>query len=123
MENKHTVIIGASTNPERMAYLAAERLLSFGHDITPIGIKKGEIQGVPILDIKEKPSIENVDTVTLYLGSANQTEWIDYILSLNPKRIIFNPGTENQIFFEKAKVLGIESIYACTIVMLASRSY
>lgn len=123
MENKHTVIIGASTNPERMAYLATERLLASGHDVTLLGIKKGSIQQVPILDIKEKPSIQNVDTVTLYLGSANQGDWMDYILSLKPKRIIFNPGTENQVFVEKAKSQGVEALQACTLVMLASRSY
>lgn len=120
---KKTVIIGASTNPERYAYLAAHKLKQSNHEIVPIGIKQGEVAGEAILDLRQYPEIEEVDTVTLYIGSRNQEEWQDYILSLNPKRIIFNPGTENTAFTQKAKEKNIETLNACTLVMLGARTY
>lgn len=121
--NKKTVIIGATTNPSRYAYFAAERLTSAGHDIVPVGIKKGEVFGVEILDIRESPDVKNVDTVTMYLGPQNQPEYYDYIVGLKPKRIIFNPGTENPELVKKAQEAGIETEYACTLVMLGSGVY
>lgn len=120
---RKTVIIGASTNPDRTAFLAAERLSRAGEDFVPVGIKRGSVQGKEILDLREKPTIDNVDTVTLYLNPKNQEEWIDYILSLNPKRIIFNPGTENPELITRASEKGIETDLACTLVMLASGQY
>src|SRR6185436_5088974 len=86
---KKTVIVGASTNPGRYAYLAAESLTSHDHEIIPIGIKKGTVLGKPILNIREKPAIEDVDTITLYIGPRHQPEWYDYLIGLKPKRIIF----------------------------------
>jgi len=121
--NKKTVIIGARTNPSRYAYLAAERLSAHSHDIVPVGIKKGKVFGHDILNLNERPAIEGVDTVTLYLNPTNQQPWEDYILSLNPKRIIFNPGTENPSLARKAAALGIETINACTLVMLSTGQY
>lgn len=120
---KKTVIIGATTNPERYAYFAANRLIDHNHDIVPVGIKKGTVFGQEILDLRSKPAIDNVDTVTLYIGPQNQPEWEDYILDLNPKRIIFNPGTENPILVQKAEQKGIEALYACTLVMLSANTY
>lgn len=79
--------------------------------------------GEPIRDIRKKPEIEDVDTVTLYLNPRNQEEWEDYILSLHPKRIIFNPGTENSSLRSKAEQLGVETEYACTLVMLSAGNY
>lgn len=121
--SKKTVIIGASSNPSRYSFIAVERLLSFDHKVVPLGIKKGTIFNTPILNLKEKPGISNVDTVTLYLNPNNQKEWEDYILSLNPRRIIFNPGTENQNFSKRATQLGIETMNACTLVMLSIGNY
>ncbi|MFQ3214078.1 MAG: putative CoA-binding protein [Marivirga sp.] len=121
--SKKTVIIGASTNPSRYAYFAADRLISAGHEIVPVGIKKGEVFGEEILDIRQSPAVADVDTVTLYLGPQNQREYYDYIVSLNPKRIIFNPGTENPELLNKAQAAGIETEYACTLVMLGSGEY
>lgn len=121
--SKKTAILGASPNPNRYAYLAAERLLSKQHAIVPIGIKKGEVLGHEILDLKSKPSVSDIDTVTMYIGPKNQAEWEDYILSLDPKRIIFNPGSENPDFAQKAKQAGIEVLYACTLVMLGNGLY
>ncbi|MDQ3535569.1 MAG: CoA-binding protein [Bacteroidota bacterium] len=120
---KKTVVIGASPNPSRFAYLAVNMLKNYGHETVPVGIKKGSVAGIEILDLKDKPSVENTDTVTLYLGPQNQKEWIDYILSLRPKRIIFNPGTENWELEEKARENDIETLDACTLVMLRSGQY
>src|SRR6187551_2534092 len=95
---KKTVIIGASNNPARFAYLAAESLDRYKHEFIPVGIRKGEVLGKPILNINEKPIVEDVDTITLYIGPQHQPQWYDYLISLQPKRIIFNPGTENPEF-------------------------
>ncbi len=119
--NKRTVILGASTNPERYSYIATVRLKASGHTVFPVGIKGGDIEGEAIL--VGKPAIENVDTITLYVGSQNQKEWYDYILSLKPKRIIFNPGTENDELVQLAKAKGIESEVACTLVLLSIDKY
>lgn len=121
--SKKTVIIGATTNPSRYAYIAAARLTSAGHEIVPVGIKKGEVYGEEILDIRQSPEVPDVDTVTMYLGPQNQPEYYDYIVGLNPKRIIFNPGTENPELVKKANEAGIETEYACTLVMLGSGTY
>lgn len=120
---KKTVIIGATTNPGRYAFLAARMLTEYNHEIVPVGIKDGAVFGKPILDIYDRPAIEDVDTVTLYIGPQRQPEHIDYILSLKPKRIIFNPGTENEEFINRAEKQGIEALEACTLVMLRSRQF
>lgn len=120
---KKTVIIGATTDRSRYAYLAASMLTQYRHEIVPIGIKKGEVFGTQILDIYEKPAIPDVDTITLYIGPQRQPEWYDYILSLKPKRIIFNPGTENDTLEELAEQNGIEAVQGCTLVMLRSNQY
>ena len=120
---KKTVIIGATTDESRYAYLAAKMLTEYGHEIIPVGIKKGEVFGKPIQDIRTLPKIEGVDTVTLYIGPARQPEWYDYILSLKPKRILFNPGAENPEFEEKAEAAGVEVVEGCTLVMLRSRQF
>lgn len=121
--SKKTVIIGATPNPARYAYLAAHRLSGGGFPIVPLGIKKGVVAGKNILNIKEKPPIEEVDTVTMYIGAQHQPEWEEYIMSLNPKRIIFNPGTENPVFEKKLKAKGIEVIEGCTLVMISIGNY
>lgn len=121
--NKRTVIIGATTNKDRYAYLAAEMLTEFNHDIVPVGIKKGDVLGNPILDINTRPQVEDVDTVTLYIGPQHQPEHYQYILDLKPKRVIFNPGTENDEFEKMVEQSGAEAIEACTLVMLRSRQY
>ena len=120
---KRTVIVGASTNPGRYAFMAAESLVDHNHEIVPIGIKKGIVFGKPILDIREKPAIPDVDTITLYIGPQHQPEWYDYLIGLKPKRIIFNPGTENPEFEKKAEEAGILALEACTLVMLRTGQY
>jgi predicted CoA-binding protein len=118
-----TVIIGATPNTSRYAYLAAEMLKEYDHEFVPVGIKKGELFGKQILDIRTKPPVADVDTVTMYIGPQHQPEWYDYIIGLKPRRIIFNPGTENYEFETLAKENNIEPIEACTLVMLRTGQY
>ena len=118
---KKTLIIGASPDASRYAYKAAQMLTRFGHNIVNVGIKKGEVAGVTI----EKPEIihHDIDTITLYIGPPLQPQYHDYILETKPKRVIFNPGTEN---FQLAKLLdqhGIEPVEACTLVLLSTGQY
>ena len=120
---KKTVIIGATNNRARYAYLAAEMLAEYKHEFVPVGIRKGDVLGKSILNINEKPAVKDVDTVTLYIGPQHQQQWYHYILSLKPKRIIFNPGTENPEFYKTAKSKGIEAVEACTLVMLSIGSF
>lgn len=121
--SKKTVIIGATNNPSRYAFLAADMLTAYGHEIVPVGIKQGEVMGVPILPIQQQPAIADVDTITLYIGPQHQPEWYHYLLSLRPKRIIFNPGTENEELARMAEGQGVETLEACTLVMLRSGQY
>ncbi len=117
------MIVGATTNHDRYAYLAAEMLTEYGNEIVPIGIKKGEVLGKEILNIRNKPAVAGIDTITLYLGPDHQPEWYAYLLSLHPKRIIFNPGTENDEFQRQATEQGVEVVEACTLVLLRSNQY
>jgi len=119
--SKKTVVLGATPDPSRYAYKAANMLTQHGHEIIPVGIKKGEVAGKEILN--GKPSIKDVDTITLYVGPQNQKELYDYILSLKPKRIIFNPGTENDELISLAEQHNIEPVIACTLVMLSVGDY
>ena len=118
---KKTLILGATDNPSRYANLAANRLVANGHPIVNIGIKTGQAAGV---DIEPAGEIHpDIDTVTLYLGPQNQPQYYDYIISLKPKRIIFNPGTENGELEVLAEQNGIETLEACTLVMLSTGQY
>lgn len=122
-EKKKTVIVGASPNPARYAYTAAHMLTRYQHPIVPLSIKKGSVAGEQIINLREKPEISGVDTVTMYIGPQNQPEWYDYIITLSPKRIIFNPGTENKEFIQLARQNGIEPVLGCTLVMLQAGTY
>ena len=113
---KKTLILGASKNPERYSYLAAERLLAHGHEIELIGKRPDVVFGKTI--DTEKKSFDNIDTVTLYLSEKFQPEYYDYIISLKPVRVIFNPGTENTEFEELLKVNNIDVVENCTLIML-----
>lgn len=122
-KSKLTMVVGATDNPERYAYRAAELLKAKGIPFVAIGIKKGIVFGEEILDLREKPAFEGIHTITMYLGPQNQSEWIDYLIGLEPKRVIFNPGTENPVFFSKAKAAGIEALEACTLVILTTGQF
>ena len=116
-----TLIVGASTNPERYAYKAALSLLAHGHEIELIGQKVGNVKGHEIKT--NNPDLEGIDTVTIYVGPQNQPSLYDYILKQNPRRIIFNPGAENYEFEQLAKAKGIEVEEACTLVLLSTGQY
>jgi uncharacterized protein len=118
---KKTVVLGASDNPARYSYLAINKLSAHGHPVVAIGKKNGKVGSVQIE--KDHLPVAEVDTVTLYLNPMNQREYIDYILDMKPKRIIFNPGTENEPLITKAKENGIEPVIGCTLVMLSTGQY
>lgn len=119
---KKTLVLGATSNPSRYAYVAVQRLLRHGHEVVPVGIREGEVAaGLPILH--GMPPVSDVDTVTLYVGPARQPAYYDYLLSLRPKRIIFNPGTENPELEALAQAQGIETVEGCTLVMLSIGGY
>ncbi|SKA03042.1 hypothetical protein SAMN04488128_102371 [Chitinophaga eiseniae] len=120
-DKKLTVVLGASPNPERYSYLAVNRLTAHGHPVVAIGKRAATIGAVPV--ITTHPPLENVDTVTLYMNPLLQKEYYDYILQLRPRRIIFNPGTENDELEELARQHDIRPQEACTLVLLSTGQY
>jgi len=116
-----TLIIGASNNPERYAYKAAERLLAHKYEIELLGLRPDVIFGKTI--DTERKQYTDIDTVTLYIGSQRQPEYYDYIIGLNPRRVIFNPGTENNEFETMLAEQGIIAEEACTLVLLGTGQY
>jgi predicted CoA-binding protein len=118
---KKTVVLGASDNPSRYSFLAVERLREKGHPVVAVGKREGKIKDTPILT--GEPLVNDVDTVTLYLNPVLQVAAYDYILGLKPRRVIFNPGTENDELEEILRSKGIEPVEACTLVMLAAGMY
>lgn len=118
---KKTLIIGASENPERYAYKAAHALTTHGHEIVNLGIKEGIVAGKKIYT--DRPEFTDIDTITMYIGAKNQADWYEYILKTSPKRIIFNPNTENPELAELAKKRGIQTENACTLVLLSVGNY
>lgn len=123
MESKtlKTLVLGATTNPERYAYLAAHSLAKHGHPVVPVGIREGEVAGSKI--VTDRNIQPEIDTITLYVGPRNQPEWYDYILQTHPRRLVFNPGTENEELKALAEKNGIETQEACTLVMLSIGNY
>jgi uncharacterized protein len=118
---KRTIVLGASPNPERYAFKATKKLKDYGFEVIPMGNKKGEIEGIIIQNDNIKH--EDIDTITLYLNPENQKPYYKYIFSIKPKRIIFNPGTENVELMKMAKENGIETEIACTLVLLSLGDY
>ncbi len=118
---KKTLVLGASDNPARYSYLAVNRLKAKGHPVIAIGKKESKVNGVSI--ITGQPQIEGIDTITLYLNKQNQKQYYGYILSLHPKRIIFNPGAENDELAEMAAAQGIQPVEACTLVLLSTGQF
>lgn len=120
-QKKKTVVLGASGNPSRYSYLAVQKLRAFNHPVIAVGRREGQVADVAIS--REQVKEPDIDTVTLYLNPKNQMEYYDYILAIHPKRIIFNPGTENDELIEKAKTNNIQPVIACTLVMLSTGQY
>ncbi|MBU6121838.1 CoA-binding protein [Hymenobacter siberiensis] len=118
---KKTLVLGASDNPARYSYRAAHMLKNHGHEVVPVGIRKGQVAGLDIHT--DRPQETDIDTVTLYVGPQNQPTWYDYILDLKPKRILFNPGTENPELERLAQQRGIQTEEACTLVLLSIGQY
>jgi len=113
---KRTLVVGASEKPHRYSNKAIRKLLRYGHEVIPLAQRPGQVHGVPF--VTGNPPVEDIHTITLYIGTNRQSELHDYLLSLKPKRIIFNPGTENETFRQRAQHQGIETIENCTLVML-----
>ncbi len=121
MKNKKTLVLGATTKPERYAFKAVTMLVEHGHSVLAIGQNAGEVAGIKI-QTKAIP-LKNIDTVTLYLNPLRQREYYNYIIETQPKRVIFNPGTENPEFYQLLKSNGIAVEVACTLVLLATNQY
>lgn len=118
---KKTVVLGASDNPERYSNMAIKKLRAHGHPVVAIGKRKTTVEDVAIH--QETNAIPDVDTITLYLNPTNQKAYYDFILSLHPKRIIFNPGAENAELEKLAKDKGIQTQEACTLVLLSTGQF
>jgi predicted CoA-binding protein len=119
--SKTTLVLGASENPSRYSNIAINRLQRNNHPVIAIGKRTGKVGSVPVETVTRK--VDDVDTVTLYLNPQNQKQYYDYILDLKPKRIIFNPGTENEELAQKARDQGIQPVEACTLVLLSTGQY
>ena len=118
---KKTLVIGASENPERYSNKAIRALLSHNHEVVALGLKPGSVEGVNFHTQKEP--FENIDTVTLYVGPRNQPEYYAYLIGLKPRRVIFNPGTENPELMAQLQAAGIYPEVACTLVLLATGQF
>jgi predicted CoA-binding protein len=121
LQKKKTVVLGASPNPMRYSYLAVNRLRANQHPVVAIGKRVGPVSDISIQT--DHPHFDGVHTITLYLNANNQKQYYDYIMSLHPKRIIFNPGAENEELAKMASKEGIQAIEACTLVMLSTGQY
>ena len=120
-DERITLILGASPNPVRFSHKAVKSLLRHDKKVVAVGYKKGEIVDEEIL--VGQPHIENIHTVSIYMGSSRQSDYYDYIISLKPKRVIFNPGTVNPEFMGRLKNEGIEPVSECMLVMLSDDEF
>ncbi|HTN46742.1 MAG TPA: CoA-binding protein [Flavipsychrobacter sp.] len=121
MEQKKTLVLGASENTQRYSNRAVRMLRDYGHEVVALGRRKGSIGEVEITT--QLPELNDIHTVTLYLNPENQKAYYDYIVRLKPKRVIFNPGTENEELERKVAMIGINTLEACTLVMLSTGQY
>lgn len=122
-KSKQTLILGASHKPERYSYKAAKKLTDNGYPIVQVSNRKNENPFGPIQDKTFWEGEHDIDTVTLYIGPQHQPDYYDKIIQLKPRRVIFNPGTENPDFILKLDEKGIESEVACTLVLLGTNQY
>jgi predicted CoA-binding protein len=119
--NKKTLVIGASTKPERYSNKAIQMLREYNHEVVALAKRAGQVDGVPIQT--EFPADEDIHTVTMYLGAKRQPEYYEQLINLNPERVIFNPGAENSELKEKLESEGIETVENCTLVMLRTQQF
>ncbi|MEL6673758.1 MAG: CoA-binding protein [Bacteroidota bacterium] len=123
MDNKPTLIVGASTKRHRYSNEAVHRLVAQNQPVYAFGRREGDIAGIPIWTKEEEVQIPDLHTISLYIGPAHQPPMYDWLISLAPKRVIFNPGTENPALYQKLTEAGIEANMACTLVMLSTAQY
>ena len=121
IRNKKTLVLGATTKPERYAFKAINMLVDKGHSVLAVGQNAGEVAGIKI-QTKAIP-LKNIDTVTLYINPVRQREYYNYIVDTKPKRVIFNPGTENPEFYQLLKLNDIKVEVACTLVLLSTNQF
>ena len=120
-KNKKTVVLGATSKPEKYAFKAISLLVEKGHSVIAIGQNAGEVAGVKI-KTKAIP-LKNIDTITLYLNPARQRDYYNYIVEAKPTRVVFNPGTENPELYQLLELNGIQVEVACTLVLLTLNQY
>lgn len=121
MLSKKTIVLGASDHPERYSYKAVIQLQQSGYEVVAVGNRVGNIQGVAIHT--GRPALNSIDTITVYLNPEHQKDWYNYILSVYPKRIILNPGAENDELKRIAQEHGIQVEESCTLVLLSTGQY
>jgi len=117
MMEKKTLVLGASLKPQRFAYKAIIKLTRYNIPVVAVGMREGSIGEVRIE--KPFPEVHGIHTITLYIGKKNQPFFLDYILKVNPVRVIFNPGTENPEMEKLLEAKGIEVVHNCMLVMLS----
>ena len=121
MSDQITLVIGASENPERYSNKAIRMLRKHGHTVVAVGHNPGKVEDVAFtISI---PEDLHPDTVTLYVNTAIQKEYYDQVVALKPRRVIFNPGTENEEFEALVEENGIEPVEACTLVLLSTNQF
>ncbi len=118
---KKTLVLGASNNPARYSNMAIEKLVKYEQPVVAIGLRSGTVADIEIFT--DKPVLDDIHTVTMYISPKRQPEYYDYLVGLKPKRIIFNPGTENPEFYKILEKNGIKVDPACTLVLLSSQHY
>jgi predicted CoA-binding protein len=115
-------ILGASKNPERYSHMAFTMLKDYGHTPLPVNPGFSELEGVPVF-AKLRDITESVDTLTMYVGPDTSTAMKQDILNLKPKRVIFNPGSENPGLEKDLRAAGVHVIDACTLVLLRTNQF
>jgi predicted CoA-binding protein len=125
---KATIVIGASLKPQRYSHSSIIRLDALDIPVIAVGLREGRVGTTDIITfdtaVAQLETLkENLDTITLYLNPQRQEEYYDFIIDLNPRRVIFNPGTDNPLFAAKLQSKGILTESACTLVMLATGQY
>ena len=119
--NKKTLVLGASLKPERYSNIAINKLRNYNHEVVAFGLRKGSVRDVEI--DSELINYDSIDTVTLYLNPKRQEAYYNYVIGLNPNRVIFNPGTENTEFYALLRQNNIDFEVACTLVLLSIGHY
>ena len=123
LDIKKTLVLGASLKVERYSNQAINMLRDYDHSVLAHGLREGEVRDVNIVNDLKALEGENIDTITLYLNPQRQEQYQEWIIGMKPRRVIFNPGTENPGFMAKLTANGIHPVVACTLVMLRTRQY